>query len=41
VELFIPLEQQQKKYHITSSVKLNKDTITMPCGEDDVLILEE
>ena len=40
VSLFIPLEKQQTKYHIATSVPLSKDTITLPCGEDDVLIIK-
>lgn len=37
VELFIPLEKQQDKYHIISSVVLAKDTIYMPCSESDII----
>lgn len=37
VELFIPLEKQQEKYHIISSVALAKDTIYMPCSESDII----
>ena len=40
VSLFIPLEKQLTKYHIATSVPLSKDTITLPCGEDDVLIIK-
>lgn len=37
VELFIPLEQQREKYHITATVPLSGDTIYMPCGEDNII----
>lgn len=37
VELFIPLEQQRKKYHVISSIPLLKDSIHMPCGEDHII----
>lgn len=37
VELFIPLEQQHEKYHITATVPLSGDTIYMPCGEDNII----
>ena len=37
VELFIPLEQQQEKYHVISSIPLLKDTIHMPCGNDHII----
>ena len=40
VSLFIPLEDQQIKYHVNSSVLLLKDTIYMPCGEKDIIIIK-
>lgn len=40
VELFIPLEEQQESYRVTSTVLLAKDTIYMPCGDDDVIMLK-
>ena len=40
ISLFIPLEEQLTKYHIATSVPLSKDTITLPCGEDDILIIK-
>lgn len=40
VSLFIPLEKQLTKYHIATSAPLSKDTITLPCGEDDILIIK-
>ena len=39
ISTFIPLEKQQEKYYITSSVPLQKDTLCMPSGEDDVLLV--
>ena len=39
ISTFIPLEKQRVKYVITSSVPLQKDTIIMPSGEDDVLLI--
>ena len=40
VSLFVPLEVQQTKYAITSSVPLANDTIYLPCGPDDVILTE-
>lgn len=40
ISTFIPLEKQQEKYYITSSVPLQKDSICMPSGEDDVLLVK-
>jgi hypothetical protein len=40
VSLFIPLEVQQAKYAITSSVPLANDTVYLPCGPDDVILTE-
>ena len=37
VSLFIPLEQQRKKYKVKASIPLDGDTIYMPCGEDGVI----
>lgn len=39
VSLFIPLERQRTKYHVESSVKFEHDTISMPCGDNDILII--
>jgi hypothetical protein len=39
ISTFIPLEKQRVKYVITSSVPLQKDTIIMPSGGDDVLLI--
>ena len=38
ISLFIPLEEQRDKYHVISSIPLSRDTIYMPCGENDILI---
>lgn len=40
VELFIPLGEQQERYHVTSTTMLAKDTIYMPCGDNDVIMLK-
>lgn len=40
ISTFIPLEKQQEKYYITSTVPLQKDSICMPSGEDDVLLVK-
>lgn len=39
VTLSIPLPQQRKAYPVTSSLPLLTDTIFMPCGDDDVLLV--
>lgn len=38
VNLFIPLERQQRYYIITGPLQLANDTIYMPSGKDDVVI---
>lgn len=38
VSLFVPLEKQQTKYCIKSSVPLDNDTIYLPCGPNDVIL---
>lgn len=38
VELFIPLEHQQPSYQIKTNIPLEKDTIYLPCGQDDVVL---
>ena len=38
VTLFIPLEVQQTKYVISSSIPLANDSLYMPCGPDDVVL---
>lgn len=40
VSLFVPLENQQKAYPITCSVPLISDTVFMPCGENDVVLVK-
>lgn len=40
VSLFIPLENQQKAYQISCSVPLISDTVFMPCGENDVVLVK-
>ena len=40
VEFFIPLEEQRKSYYVTLSVPLAKDTIFMPCGENDIIMVK-
>jgi hypothetical protein len=40
VSLFIPLEKQQRYYCITASIPLVRDTIYMPCGKNDVLLVQ-
>lgn len=40
VSLFIPLEQQQVKYAILSSRPLSSDSIILPCGDNDILIIK-
>ena len=38
VSLFIPLEEQRPFYKVETTFPLERDTIHMPCGENDVLI---
>ena len=40
VSLFIPLEMQRKAYKITTDVPLVNDSIFMPCGDDDVILVK-
>ena len=40
VSLFIPLEEQRLAYKINCSVPLVSDTIYMPCGENDVILVK-
>jgi hypothetical protein len=39
VELRIPLEKQRKAYRIISHLMLVNDSIFMPCGDDDVILV--
>ena len=41
VSLFVPLEVQQKVYSVSASIPLVKDSIYMPCGEDDVIAIQK
>lgn len=36
---FVPLENQKRAYYVKASVPLEKDTIYMPCGGDDVILV--
>lgn len=38
VRLTVPLEEQQRRYHIKAPFDLQGDSIYMPCGEDDVIL---
>ena len=40
VSLFIPLEKQQRYYQVKASMPLVNDTLHMPCGEDDVILVQ-
>lgn len=40
VSLFVPLEQQRNVYQVVSSVPLVNDSIYMPCGPNDVILVK-
>ena len=40
VSLFVPLGEQRKTYHITSSLQLATDSLYLPCGPDDVILAQ-
>jgi hypothetical protein len=40
ISFFVPLESQQTKYHIKSSIPLSNDTVYLPCGPDDVILIK-
>lgn len=40
ISLFVPLEKQQSKYFVKSAIPLVNDTIYLPCGPDDVLLMK-
>lgn len=40
ITLFIPLEQQRKAYHIIATQPLVTDSIYMPCGDNDVVLIK-
>ena len=37
--LFVPLEQQQKRYHVTSDKSQNTHVLYAPCGPNDIVML--
>lgn len=41
VHLSLPLEKQRKAYKIKTELSLVNDSIYMPCGEDDVILVQE
>ena len=41
VSLFLPLEKQQKAYKIETELHQHSDSIFMPCGNDDAILVEE
>lgn len=40
ITLRIPLEKQRKSYKIDTDLKLVNDSLFMPCGEDDVILVQ-
>lgn len=40
VSLFVPLEKQRKSYYVNASVPIANDTIYLPCGPDDVILMK-
>lgn len=40
IKLMIPLEKQRKAYKIETDLNLVNDSIFMPCGEDDVILVQ-
>ena len=40
VVLSIPIDKQRPQYNITASIPLESDSIFMPCGDDDVILLK-
>lgn len=40
IKLIVPLERQRLQYRVTATRPFIDDTITMPCGPDDVIIIE-
>lgn len=41
VSLFIPLEAQRQSYHVNADIPLLSDTIYMPCGINDVVLINK
>lgn len=37
VDMFVPLENQRKSYHVKAGFPLYNDVLSMPCGENDVI----
>ena len=40
VSVFVPLEKQQRYYIITGPLQFENDTVYMPCGKDDVVLIQ-
>ena len=40
VRISIPLESQKPEYQVTATVPLESNTITMPCGDSDMIIVK-
>ena len=40
VSLFVPLERQQRYYIVTSPLQFENDTVFMPSGKDDVVLIQ-
>lgn len=40
IKLMIPLNKQRQVYKISSSIPLETDSIYMPCGDDDIIIIK-
>ena len=40
ISLFIPLSYQKMKYHINTSFTLERDSICMPCGPNNVIVVK-
>ena len=38
ISLYVPIEEQQTRYFIISTVPLANDTVYLPCGPDDVIL---
>lgn len=41
VSCFVPLEKQQRYYLITCPLPLENDTVFMPCGDNDVVLVKK
>lgn len=40
IKIYVPLEVQQTKYVINSSISLASDTVYLPCGPNDVVLMK-